>query len=62
MFTGARKKKREMDWQLVASYFTVKVHQAQNSTSNGAKFVVEAKRITYLDFLTELALNGVEYS
>ena len=24
MFTGARKKKREMDWQLVASYFTVK--------------------------------------
>ena len=24
MFTGAYKKKREMDWQLVASYFTVK--------------------------------------
>ena len=24
MFTGAREKKREMDWQLVASYFTVK--------------------------------------
>ena len=24
MFTGARKKKREMDWQLVASYYTVK--------------------------------------
>ena len=24
MFTGACKKKREMDWQLVARYFTVK--------------------------------------
>ena len=24
MFTGARKNKRGMDWQLVASYFTVK--------------------------------------
>ena len=24
MFTGACKKEREMDWQLVASYFTVK--------------------------------------
>ena len=23
-FTGARKEKREMDWQLVASYFIVK--------------------------------------